>query len=140
MKRTALIALDFLLATLAAILGNIVAAYYQEQLRLTDPARFGVVAILFALCLVLLLWVTIKRDGQTAAADNGDFAEISVRQNVRKIEPEGSVTGLEAESLPAGTAACVEQRAQKVSGQMAGMRLGRLGEPDPSRREDGEVS
>ncbi len=126
MKRRTWILLDFLLATLVAILGNIVAAYYQEQLRLTDPARFGFLLALFIISLSLLLWVTLKRIGRDSVEEHISSSRLKVQQNAREVNAGGSVTGIDAESLPYGTDAEVKQKARKVSGTMTGMHVGRF--------------
>lgn len=45
MKRTGWTVLDFVLAAIVAVLGNIVASFLQDDLSLTDPIRFALVAI-----------------------------------------------------------------------------------------------
>ena len=83
MKTKTWIVLDFLLATLVAILGNIVATYLQDQLRLTEPTRFGLVGGLFVISLGLLLWLTLKREGQEAAVAAHDTdPDIDVKQKI----------------------------------------------------------
>ena len=130
MKRTHWIFLDLALATIVAILGNIVASFLQERFDLTDPIRFVLVAILFVLCLVLLLFVTLRKSRDETSSQNGDIGSgaAHVQQEIKDVEKGGQVTGIEAEELGASATATVKQEARKVAGQMTGMRVGRMGE------------
>ena len=138
MKKQTWIVIDFLLAAFVAILGDTVAAYFQEQLRLTEPARFGVVAGLFVISLGLLLWLTIKQAGQDGPASDGTNSEFSVNQKTTTVEPGGSMTGFDGDTLPSGASVRVDQEADSVAGEITGIRVDRLGEPKPSGRQEKE--
>jgi len=128
MKRMGWIALDFVLAAIVAVLGNIVASYLQERLSLTDPVRFTFVAILFVVCLGLLLLATLKRSHLETHFQEDDMGRTGaqVRQQIERVEREGEVTGLESEKIPSSMPVGIEQKAKTVAGKMTGMRLGRF--------------
>jgi predicted PurR-regulated permease PerM len=127
MNRTMLVILNLVIATLLAILGNIVANYFQEQWRLSDPARFGMVAILFIVCFVLLLFISFKR--QQSELDDSDTGagEIRVKQKADDIQEGAKITGVEADAVTGPVSVHAKQNARKVSGEMTGVRIGRLG-------------
>lgn len=140
MIRISWVVLDFILAAIVAVLGNIVASYFQERFNLTDPTRFVFVAVLFIVCLVLLLLVTVKRFRSGTSAQGGDIGQrgVRVRQQVKHIKREGKVMGVEAEELSSSIPSIgVEQKAGKVAGEMTGVQMGRIGDV---RSEDDEES
>ena len=130
MRNARWIVFDFFLATIVAVLGNIVASYLQERFSLTHPVRFLFVAVLFAVCLILLLLATLRRSHAEMADPDGDRAPIGarVRQVIKRIGREGEVVGVEAEEFPPSIPTSVEQEAEKVAGKMTGVRIGRSSE------------
>lgn len=100
------IVLDFMLATLIAVLGNIVASYLQERFTLTDPARFIFVALVFVVCLGVLLYVTVER---SRTSENQSVPISSERRNQ-------GVT--------------VNQRVKKLFGKLVGFNVERISEGD----------
>lgn len=140
MTRISWVVLDFILAAIVAVLGNIVASYFQERFNLTDPTRFVFVAVLFIVCLVLLLLVTVKRFRSETSTQGGNIGQkgIRVRQQVKHIKREGKVKGVEAEEISLSTPSIdVEQKAGKVAGKMTGVQIGRIGDV---RSDDDERS
>ncbi|MBN1488079.1 MAG: hypothetical protein JW981_10585 [Anaerolineae bacterium] len=139
MKRVGLVILDFILATIAALLGNIVASYYQERFDLTDPTRFFFVAVLFVLCLVASLVVTLKQHRAEASSEQSkvEQKDIQVSQRGKHIKPGGKVEGVVADELLPSTTVGVEQEFGKVSGEMTGVRVGRMGDNSPKGQEKG---
>jgi predicted PurR-regulated permease PerM len=137
MKRLIWIVLDFVLAMVVAVLGNIVASYLQEQLSLTDPVRFTFVVILFVVCLGVLLFVTLKRAGIAEKQDRGNDPEsIRVRQRVKHVKRKGEVVGVDSEESALIPSASIEQAAKKVDGSVIGVRIGRSGEGSADEQED----
>jgi predicted PurR-regulated permease PerM len=116
MGRSLWIVLDFALAALVAILGNIVAAYLQETLRLTDPARFTVVGIVFIVVPGLLLFVTLKQlqDGTPTMQGRSDMARVEVRQKVEKQQ--GELLGPRVGEMSGGTVDLEQEVAETGEG------------------------
>lgn len=133
MKRTFLILFGLVLATILAILGNIIATYFQEQWRLTDPTRIGGVVALFTISFAILLFVTLKRSQGKADDQGSSKTDIRVKQKMGDIEESGKITGVEADVIEQPDSMHVEQNARKVSGEMTGLRIGRLGGSDPEK-------
>jgi predicted PurR-regulated permease PerM len=103
MKRMGWIVLDFVLAAIVAVLGNIVASYLQERFSLTDPVRFTFVAILFVVCLGLLLLATLKRSHLEAKDPTSRGAiRVEIQRRVRELR--GRLVGIEVEEMTQGTA------------------------------------
>lgn len=124
MARKIWVLLDFVLAAVFAIIGNIVASYLQDTLQLAAPARFGFVAVLFAVCFVLLLMITLKRAQAVAPDSVPDRSNIEVRGKFDQITKGADVTGMAAEEIPNATTVQVNLDAKKVSGKLTGLRLG----------------
>lgn len=107
MKHIGWVVADLILATIVAILGNIVAAYLQERFDLTDPVRFAFVAVVFVVCLALLLLVTLRRsntaDGvRTTGANKVGDRSVQTRERVGQLK--GKLTGVAAEEITGGEA------------------------------------
>ena len=127
MKSTVWILLDLVLATILAVLGNVVASYIQEKFSLTDPARIGFVIAVFVICFGLLLWITLKRSNTGAGENSTNRVEIEVKQQLGDIQKGGAVTGVEAEEIASPVSMHVEQKAKKASGELIGVQIGTLG-------------
>lgn len=97
MKRTVLfwLMLDFILAAIVAILGNVVASLLQEQFGLTEPGRAAFVFALFAAALNLSLFVTLKRYG-AEALDGEGLERLLARLIPDSIERERAVRNRQA--------------------------------------------
>lgn len=137
MRREIWITLDFALATVVAILGNIVASYLQEHFDLMAPFRFVFVAILFIICLGILLFITLRRPGDEADQDHGsDQSGIRVLQRAKHIKREGRIVGVDTKEPAFPTPTSVDQEAEKVAGEMTGVRIGQSRE-DCSDSQEG---
>ena len=101
MRKTGWIILDFVLATMVAILSNIVTAYLQEQFGLTGPTRFIIVAVIFVVCLGLLLFATLVRaKSESDAESSSGQTNLDIEQRVDHVEGEGKLTGVEVKKIP----------------------------------------
>ena len=63
MKRAIWIILAFILSTIVALLGTMIASYLQECFKLADAGCFIFVAAVFVICLALMLFVTQRSYG-----------------------------------------------------------------------------
>lgn len=127
MKRMGWIALDFVLAAIVAVLGNIVASYLQERFSLTDPVRFTFVAILFVVCLGLLLLATLKRSHLEAKDPTPREAiRVEIQRRVRELR--GKLVGIEVEEMTQGTAQVYDEiDTVAEGGEAIGFRAKKLG-------------
>lgn len=137
MSRTIWILLDITLATVIAILGNIVASYLQDHFGLAQPLRFVIVVLVFVFCLGLLLVVTMKRSSDTKVVHGTTHgqSDTEVKQRINKIKHDAKVTGIKADEIIGQASIDVNQEAKTVSGEMTGVRVGRLASSDTG---DGE--
>jgi predicted PurR-regulated permease PerM len=127
LKTKVLIFSDLVLATGLAVVVNIVSSYLQERYKLTDPTRIGLVIAVFVFFLFLLLFITLKRLNTETGELNTGKAEVEIKQQLGDIKKGGAVTGVEAEEINRPTSIRVEQKAEKVSGELTSVRIGTLG-------------
>lgn len=96
MKLKGWITFDLILAVIVAILGNIVASYFQEKFNLLASNRFILILILFFICLISTVFITIRRyssekkNEYMKAAQN---REINVKIDQQAKQVNGNMTG-----------------------------------------------
>jgi predicted PurR-regulated permease PerM len=128
MRRTSWwITLDLILATVVAILGNIVAMYLQDQFKLTKSNRIGLVVALFIASIAISLTITLRRfkTGKEQPFKNESHTEtwiVNVHQRVKKLY--GQLIGVKAQKIIGGMVK-VKQRIFKVSrgGNITGVEI-----------------
>lgn len=128
MNRTGWIVMDVVLAALAGILGNIVASYLQESLNLTDSGRFAIVAVLFVVVLVLLLWITLKRSGAEQGQSPSQTSQAQLQTYQEVNEQRGDLTGIEIDEMTGGSASARQKVKKTIEGsKTTGISVGKLG-------------
>jgi hypothetical protein len=99
MRKFILISIEILLAAILGILGNVIAAYFQEKYHLTDTHRFIFIAVIFTVSLLIMVIITLSKSQNPAGRKNEERlgTDIHVAQRLGRLV--GTVRGVRSKVI-----------------------------------------